>query len=161
MSNPLNVQIAGQHYTNLLIQPILLSYIVAGGDSVFTKAAKYLSRDKGDKLVNLQKALHCVQLGTLGEGIKAYQKALPEAYKALIEVFVKQYGGGEFHTSLLVKVAEGNFRDAEQVAKLIISRYTEEVIKVERTKRFAEALLVDPHKVWYSDLFPDSVGGAI
>ena len=57
----LEVQIDGQHYKSQPIQPVELAYYV-NGTPCFCKLAKYLTRDKGDKLVNLQKALHCIAL---------------------------------------------------------------------------------------------------
>lgn len=57
----LNVQIDGTHYKNQKIQPIELAYIL-GGTPAFCKLAKYLTREKNDKKVNLQKAYHCVCL---------------------------------------------------------------------------------------------------
>ena len=57
----LDVQIDGQHYKNVKIQPIELAYTL-GASPAFCKLAKYLSREKGDKKINLQKARHCIQL---------------------------------------------------------------------------------------------------
>jgi hypothetical protein len=54
-------QIDGQHYTAMKMQPVELAYRLYG-TPCFCKLAKYLTRDKGDKLVNLNKAKHCVQL---------------------------------------------------------------------------------------------------
>lgn len=57
----LDVQISGNHYKTQKIQPIELVYKL-GATPCFCKLAKYLTRDKGDKKVNLQKARHCIQL---------------------------------------------------------------------------------------------------
>ena len=57
----LEVQIDGQHYKNQKIQPIELAYKL-GGTPAFCKLAKYLTREKNDKKVNLQKACHCICL---------------------------------------------------------------------------------------------------
>lgn len=54
-----DAQVDGDHYTSMKLQPLELTYLV-GGTPCFCKLAKYGSRDKGDKLVNLNKALHCV-----------------------------------------------------------------------------------------------------
>ena len=54
-------QIDGRHYTAMKMQPVELAYRLSG-TPCFCKLAKYLTRDKGDKLVNLNKAKHCVQL---------------------------------------------------------------------------------------------------
>jgi len=57
----LEVQIDGQHYKNQKIQPIELAYKL-GGTPAFCKLAKYLTREKNDKKVNLQKAYHWICL---------------------------------------------------------------------------------------------------
>lgn len=57
----LDIQIDGSHYKDQVLQPIELTYIL-GASPVFCKAAKYLSREKGDKKVNLKKAKHCIGL---------------------------------------------------------------------------------------------------
>lgn len=57
----LGVQIDGSHYTSMKMQPVELAYKVYG-TPCFCKLAKYLTREKGDKLINLQKALHCIEL---------------------------------------------------------------------------------------------------
>lgn len=57
-------QVDGSHYKDQVIQPFELAYLVAGGDAGFCKFVKYLTRDKGDRKVNLEKAIHIVQLTT-------------------------------------------------------------------------------------------------
>lgn len=57
----LGTQIDGGHYTSMKMQPIELAYRLYG-TPCFCKLAKYLTRDKGDKLTNLQKARHCITL---------------------------------------------------------------------------------------------------
>lgn len=61
MSNALSTQIDGNHYKNQKIQPIELAYLV-GGTPCFTKLAKYVTRDKGDRMINLDKAIHCINI---------------------------------------------------------------------------------------------------
>ncbi len=57
-----NKQVDGIHYVNQVIQPFKLAYLVADGDAGFCKFVKYLSRNKGDKKANLEKAIHITQL---------------------------------------------------------------------------------------------------
>lgn len=57
----LDTQVDGTHYTDMKMQPLELSYIL-NASPCFCKLAKYLTRVKGDKLVNLQKAKHCIEL---------------------------------------------------------------------------------------------------
>lgn len=56
-----NSQVDGDHYKVMGVQPIELAYYL-GASPCFCKLAKYLTRDKGDRLVNLRKALHCIEL---------------------------------------------------------------------------------------------------
>jgi len=57
----LNTQVDGNHYKNQRIQPIELAYLV-GGTPCFCKLAKYGSRNKVSKAIDLTKALHCVNI---------------------------------------------------------------------------------------------------
>lgn len=57
----LEIQIEGDHYKKLKMQPLELAYLV-NGSPCFTKLAKYASRIKFDRLADLKKAIHCIQL---------------------------------------------------------------------------------------------------
>lgn len=61
MGNPLTKQVDGNHYTEQLLQPIEAAYLL-NATPCWTKLNKYLTRDKGNKLSNLNKALHCIEL---------------------------------------------------------------------------------------------------
>lgn len=61
MSDALKTQVDGDHYKKQKIQPIELAYLI-GGTPCFTKLAKYMTRDKGDRNINLDKAIHCVSI---------------------------------------------------------------------------------------------------
>lgn len=54
-------QVDGTHYNQLKIQPIQLGYAL-NASPCFVKLAKYITRDKGDKHINLTKAIHVTQL---------------------------------------------------------------------------------------------------
>lgn len=60
-NSALDVQVDGNHYKKMRLQPIELAYLV-GGTPCFTKLAKYATRDKGNKAVDLDKAIHCIKL---------------------------------------------------------------------------------------------------
>jgi hypothetical protein len=65
--NPLFTQVGGAHYKEQgSDQPIELCYRRYGYDGVMaslhTKVDKYLTRKKDDKVENLQKAKHCIEL---------------------------------------------------------------------------------------------------
>jgi hypothetical protein len=57
----LNVQVDGDHYNKMKMQTIKLVYKL-NASPCFCKLAKYLTREKGDKLINLNKARHCIEL---------------------------------------------------------------------------------------------------
>lgn len=77
----LDVQISGNHYKTQKIQPIELVYKL-GATPCFCKLAKYLTRDKGDKKINLQKARHCIQLEKdLRDYTVYYEKSMNLALK--------------------------------------------------------------------------------
>jgi len=59
-TNPLNKQIGGDHYKNLGIQP--WEYIHANNLGFFEgNVVKYVTRDKDNKLQDLQKAKHILE----------------------------------------------------------------------------------------------------
>lgn len=55
-------QVGGGHYLVMKVQPFQLAYLVAGGDAAFCKVIKYITRVKGDRNINLQKAIHVVDM---------------------------------------------------------------------------------------------------
>jgi len=63
---PLSTQVGGDHYKDLGIQPfelVLANYGYTGLEaSVYTKVNKYITRVKGDKVENLEKAKHCLEI---------------------------------------------------------------------------------------------------
>lgn len=61
MNEVLNTQVGGDHYTKMKIQPTQLGYIL-NATPCFVKLAKYLTREKDDKMGNLEKALHVIML---------------------------------------------------------------------------------------------------
>ena len=61
MEKALNIQIGGLHYKSFPYQPIVLSANL--GLNYFQGAiAKYIVRDKGDKIQDINKAIHYCQL---------------------------------------------------------------------------------------------------
>ncbi len=124
----LDTQIDGNHYKTMRLQPVELAYRL-GATPCFTKLAKYLTRDKGDKLVNLQKARHCVtlEMDLINYVHKFYSESpteelyISEKYLSIIQ---------EFSNDLLIKEAlihmwlfkyENTLKYVDQ----IISRYQE------------------------------------
>lgn len=80
MSNAFDSQVDGHHYTDMMMQPLELAYLV-GGTPCFCKLAKYATRVKGDRQVNLDKAIHCI---TLEQSMMEYQSAMVKAHYPLL-----------------------------------------------------------------------------
>ena len=59
-------QVGGNHYKEQGIQPLEITFANFGyaglQAAVYTKVNKYLIRDKGDHLENLEKAAHCLAI---------------------------------------------------------------------------------------------------
>lgn len=59
-------QVGGSHYTDQGIQPLEVTYENFGYYGVraalYTKVNKYLSRNKGNHVQDLEKAKHCIEL---------------------------------------------------------------------------------------------------
>ena len=62
----LDKQIGGDHYRSQKIQPFEYTYAIYGIEglraSVHTKVNKYMTRDKGTPIQDLQKAIHCMEI---------------------------------------------------------------------------------------------------
>ena len=62
----LDEQVGGTHYTELGIQPLELTYENFGyygvRSALYTKVNKYLTRNKGNHIEDLEKAKHCIEL---------------------------------------------------------------------------------------------------
>jgi len=63
--DPMSEQVGGSHYKDMGIQPLEATYLNYGYEGVeaaiYTKVNKYF-RNKGDKLENLHKAAHCIDM---------------------------------------------------------------------------------------------------
>lgn len=59
-------QVGGTHYKSLGIQPLELTYLNFGYAGVkaalYTKVNKYLTRNKGNELEDIHKAIHCLEM---------------------------------------------------------------------------------------------------
>ena len=66
MSSPFDRQVGGNHYTDLKIQPLELTYANFGYSglkaSIYTKVNKYMTRNKDDEVQQLKKAAHCLHI---------------------------------------------------------------------------------------------------
>lgn len=120
----LGTQVSGTHYTAMKMQPIELAYKLYG-TPCFCKLAKYLTRDKGDKLVNLNKAKHCVQLEVdLKEYAFQYVDNLDlvsvDSGTALIYTFT----GNQLYREALLRMWLGDYVGTLRVMDDIIAEHT-------------------------------------
>lgn len=123
----LNTQIEGTHYTDMPLQPLELTYMI-GGTPGFCKLTKYGSRDKGDKLINLNKALHCVKYEQ--EMQERYPSRMAESYPSsfeysnvevankLIEIFTKD----DLLADAMKAMYRGDYDIAIRIVELMIER---------------------------------------
>lgn len=124
MSNGLGVQVDGNHYTNMKMQPVELAYKLYG-TPCFCKLAKYLTRDKGDKLTNLKKALHCIQLE---KDLTQYAIAYLDKLDGLISTgraidIIKQFTEEDTYRAALFHMWLGNYESAVLSLENIIAEY--------------------------------------
>ena len=70
-------QVGGDHYKKLKLEPFEVTLANFGYDglaaSVFTEVQKYMQREKGDHIENLNKAKHCIDIQ-----IELYQREQKE-----------------------------------------------------------------------------------
>lgn len=124
MSNGLGVQVDGNHYTNMKMQPVELAYKLYA-TPCFCKLAKYLTRDKGDKLTNLKKALHCVQLE---KDLTQYAITYLDKLDGLISTgcaigLIKQFTDEDAYRIALFDMWLGNYESAVLSLENIITEY--------------------------------------
>lgn len=117
--NPLNVQVGGDHYKKLEIQPI--EFIQnANLDFCLGNVLKYLVRDKGKRLEDLEKAYHYLSLSRdrhLGEALEALYK---ESYKRA--VFFKQFKSGEKYAQIMGYAVIGKKSKAKELLRKFINK---------------------------------------
>jgi hypothetical protein len=124
----LGFQQDGTHYTSMKLQPVQLAYMLYA-TPCFCKLAKYLTRDKGDKLTNLKKALHCIKLEQdLIEYADTYFNKLDglvsiEEGKALIAEFTENNS----YRKALLQLWMCNYDMAILVVEDIIRKYEENI----------------------------------
>lgn len=120
----LGTQVAGSHYTSMKLQPVQLAYMLYA-TPCFCKLAKYLTRDKGDKLTNLKKALHCIKLEQdLIEYADVYLN--PFQYCTTYgEDLIKQFTDNDSYRKALLHLYNQNYESAILTVEDIIRKYQE------------------------------------
>ena len=66
MSKCFGTQEDGQHYTDMELQPLEMTYLRYGigglKAAIHTKIDKYITRIKNDEIIQYKKAAHCMQI---------------------------------------------------------------------------------------------------
>ncbi len=120
-------QVGGNHYAKLEYQPFEFAMDV-GGTPAMCKVAKYLTRDKDDRLVNLRKAYHVIDLEAdylktengimFYGGAKAREPSVWE--KKCIERFCAQFiNGFAYRPILTCLLVDKHSKAKENLTKLV------------------------------------------
>ncbi len=81
-----NIQVGGNHYKNMAYQTARFGYDVELV-SLGAQIAKYLTRNKGSRIENLEKAYHCICLE------QQYEKdAAKKGFEPLLNIYFAGYG---------------------------------------------------------------------
>lgn len=116
----LDVQIDGQHYKTMKMQPIELAYKL-NGSPCFCKLAKYLTRDKGDRLTNLKKAKHCIELelDLLNKGV-GIDYALSYLHSVKASEIIREFTDNKDYQDALIYLYSGFEEQAIEVVDKLI-----------------------------------------
>lgn len=126
----LGTQVSGTHYTSMKLQPVQIAYMLYA-TPCFCKLAKYLTRDKGDKLTNLKKALHCIKLEQdLIEYADVYLDNLDRLVSAEDgEALIFQFTDNDSYRKALFHLWVGNHESAILTVEDIIRNHCMSIIE--------------------------------
>lgn len=119
MTNALDTQIDGNHYKDQKMQPLELAYRV-NGSPCFTKLAKYASRRKVDRLGDLKKAIHCIQLEKELSSITSNDYEKLRVNSNHFHYVLKQFTDDELLYEALASMYYGMYDSAEVLVNQII-----------------------------------------
>lgn len=108
-------QVGGSHYKNVEVQPIQIAYML-GCTPLWVKVCKYITRTKEDHTVDLQKALHCVELENemMEFRCRNYMVEMNRYNQEDIEKFSNQYEDSEFIDLVLQHMYFGFYKQAAE-----------------------------------------------
>lgn len=116
----MNTQVGGNHYTEMKISPLELSYTIAGGDALFTKLVKYLTRSKGeDKKLDLCKAEDIINKSKVFH--TKYTLVLNESNRSELIEFCSQFP--EYSTVLYLIISNFMLGDSEESKHYLYKHY--------------------------------------
>lgn len=123
-------QVDGTHYNKLKIQPLMLAYQL-NASPCFCKLAKYISRDKDNKLVQLEKAKHVIELerelineDSLYGSIELHYDLINIEHVEKIKAFAVQFDTPNCIMHCLNAMFVGDYDTAQLELKFLTARYT-------------------------------------
>lgn len=123
-------QVGGNHYKNMAYQTARFGFDVML-TSLGTQIAKYLTRDKGSRIENLEKAYHCICLDQQydKEWVKEHDFSKMALYiesdKKKYDEYFSQFSDGDKLKSIMTYYSKGEFG----TAKGLLRKYINSVIK--------------------------------
>ncbi len=122
-----DIQVAGNHYKDMAYQTARFGFD-AGLESLGTQIAKYLTRDKGSHIENLEKAYHCICLDQqfdeewkLEEGdycLDIYYEHDDEPY---LDKYFSQFPDGDKLKSVMRQYMKANYPQAKGLLRKYIN----------------------------------------
>ena len=127
MKKSLKTQVGGTHYNVLVQQPIEL-IIMLNMDFIQGNIVKYISRSKGNKLQDLEKALHYCQLGfDFPKYSNKGDRHCGDSYNAKNKIinYVEQNNLSDKHRSIIYYTWEFDYK----IVKILIKELIKELNK--------------------------------
>lgn len=116
--NALKRQVGGEHYKNLKIQPV--EFILSANlDFFLGNLLKYLVRNKGNRLEDLEKAYHYIELGRRRQLGKPLVGLFLESYRKAD--FFKQFKNGHKYAQIMGYAVVGNKPKAKELLRKFIN----------------------------------------
>lgn len=124
-----DTQVAGNHYKDMAYQTGRFGYDV-GLISFGTQIAKYLTRDKGSRIENLEKAYHCLSLEqqydkeeTLLEDDSWFRIYDEEDDEPHLERYFSQFPDGDKLKAIMRQYMKANFSQAKGLLRKYINNF--------------------------------------
>ncbi len=112
-------QVGGEHYKKLAIQPAEFIKAIKA-DFFLGNLIKYLVRDKGSRLEDLEKAYHYIELGHERNFGTNTNKALVKGFKE--DIFFEQFKNGKKYGQIVGYAFVGNKSKAKELLRKFINK---------------------------------------
>jgi hypothetical protein len=116
MTKATDRQVDGDHYSKLQIQPMELAYSI-NASPCFSNVCKYITRDKDSVFVQLNKAMHCIELeeelmsgeALYGDQLGRGGAAVPVLYYEKISAFSAQFEHSNLISAVLLYIHDRQY----------------------------------------------------